>query len=84
MDNFPIIELFEQFYEKTDNKKDTIRVIDVINYLKTTENYNNLLVKKRFNSNITYFIKTNNYFRYNYKIDNNKGQLLLAFKKIEK
>jgi hypothetical protein len=78
--DFPVIELFEKFYEKTDNKKNFIRVIDVINCLKTTENYNNLLVKKRFNGNVTSVIKTNEYFRYYYKIHSNKGQLLLGFK----
>ena len=69
-ESFPILEIFMNLYEKTDNEDDVVKLRDVVNNLKSSDIYNNFTKseKRKFTvEKITNFIKINVYFKKHYK-----------------
>ena len=89
--SFPIIELFNNIYEKTDKNDDYIKLTDIVINIQNSEEYNNLNKKDKNNytdRKIREFIKNNPYFSKFYYDEKkiNKVHLksvLIGFKQIE-
>jgi len=82
--SFPILDLFNEKYIKTGNKKDIIKLKDVFDTLKTTDTYNEYSKKMKLKYNYKYFcdfFQTHKSFRGDY-IDKNKGINLVGYSRI--
>jgi phage/plasmid-associated DNA primase len=83
--SFPILELFNDYYEKTDNKvDDVLKLKEVYDKLKNTDTFYNFTKeqKRKYNlKNFYEFFETHRIFREDYKErTNNQRNVLLGYK----